>query len=1118
MVRDPEIDFESLADRYVEQLRAGDQPDIEKFVADHPQLESQIRELFPVLEMMESRLSKSIDPDSTGLENELKELKGVSLQRKLGEYRIIREIGRGGMGIVYQAEQESLGRHVALKLLPDSAQFDERKSQRFQQEARASGMLHHSNIVPVFGVGRSEEVSYFVMQYIDGMSLDQVITEVRQAAGLNPTQGADTARAMETQLSIATSKLIGSIDEIEGSEPQMTPSGSNASANLSSSSAVSGTFSSRTKYYRNVAKIGKQISDALEYAHTRKILHRDIKPANLLIDDSGHVWVTDFGLAKLMDQADLTRTGETVGTLRYLPPEQFNGKSDARSDIYSLGLTLYELLTLQPAFDGKDFAQLLKNVTSNSPLPPRKRDSRIPRDLETIVMKATAKAPETRYQTAAQLRDDLALFLEGKPIQAKQASEFDRCFKAIKRRPVISSLVALLLVSLVVGSSLVAWKWRQASLALIEAREESETRKAINDFLLYDLMVFANPTIEPDPDIKLSELIDRAARSVDNRFADHPLQAAEIRLLIGRIYSGLSFHHEALDQFESAFELRKTHFGHKHPKTMEAFSMLGVAHYGLGRYPRAIEIFDEAIEFHESQDPFDAVQWMVICKYRSDCHLELGQYDEAMSAVKAYLDMASEHEELNVVDGLSSLARIHFGQGQYELANQACFQAMDHLEPQLFDANGDIGLGGGNAQMFHQMVEIQTMLGLIAYADGDFELAVDLHRGLKATLTSLLGPDHGSTLMQADNLIGSLLASGNIEEAEKVSQKSVARSIKTRGSSNLGTLKLNNTYAMVLIARDRHQEALELLLENQRLIVEQLGEKHPSAIAQAFNIATTYYRLRQYRDAEHWQEKVIRLSSEVHGEDHPQTINALADLGESHRNLGQRELAAKELLTALNASRKRFRKNHPDFLKTLSGLVKVYIEMKEYELAEPLAIELWEGYEANEGSSVTELYFSANVLAHIYHMQKEYDKAQVNYARAYRVRIDAGESPTSNSMARLLFLLTTAEHKSSQHELSIPRLESFCEMSEESGSKGFNYWKAASHLGRAQLEMKNFTLAERHLLDAFDGIGQIVEAKSDPIQEKELRSTAIRLRELYKRWGNDEQFEIWQQRYEQLKN
>ena len=221
------------------------------------------------------------------------------LPQSLGEFRIIREIGRGGMGVVCEAYQGSLNRHVALKFLPELGDLA-----RFRREARAAGRLHHTNIVPVFGVREHDGRHFYVMQYIAGRGLDQVLKE--------------------------RSGDPGSL------------------ARLSD---------------REAALIGVQVAEALAYAHSHGVIHRDIKPSNLLLDDQGTVWVTDFGLAHdASDTLTLTQTGDFLGTLRYLAPERLSGRGDERADIYGLGITLYELICGRPAFAEADRPVLLNEI------------------------------------------------------------------------------------------------------------------------------------------------------------------------------------------------------------------------------------------------------------------------------------------------------------------------------------------------------------------------------------------------------------------------------------------------------------------------------------------------------------------------------------------------------------------------------------------------------------------------------------------------------------------------------------------------------------------------------------------------------------------------------------
>ncbi len=326
--------------------------------------------------------------------------------RDLGDFRIVRELGRGGMGIVYEAVQMSLGRTVALKVLRDSAALDPRCLHRFHLEAQAAASLRHSHIVPVFATGSEDGIAYYAMQYIECRDLGRVIRDLR-AGDSTHANGVDSRK-------IAPRKPL---------------------------------FDPRSSFERDVARLARQAAIGLEFAHANDILHRDIKPSNLLIDEKGHLWITDFGLARIRGGLDLTQTGEALGTPRYMSPEQALGRRialDGRTDIYSLGATLYEVLTLAPAFPAEDRIDLLRRITQEDPTPPRKIDPRIPVDLETIVLKAMAKAPADRYATAADLADDLGRFLDDRPILACRPSLLDRAGKWMRRHRRLMAVAAMM--------------------------------------------------------------------------------------------------------------------------------------------------------------------------------------------------------------------------------------------------------------------------------------------------------------------------------------------------------------------------------------------------------------------------------------------------------------------------------------------------------------------------------------------------------------------------------------------------------------------------------------------------------------------------------------------------
>jgi len=379
-----------------------------------------------------------------------------STPQQLGDYLILREIGRGGMGVIYEAEQMSLPRRVALKVLPFAAVLDPRQLERFKNEARAAATLHHPGIVSVYSVGTERGVHFFAMEFIEGQSLADVINELQ---------------------SNGNSKREATIRTAEGAESK-----SQSASAFSSHSHVNGESNRKRAFYKLVARLGSQTAAALDHAHTRGIVHRDIKPGNLLLDAEGHVHVADFGLARMSEDSGVTMSGDVLGTLRYMSPEQSLAKQaviDHRTDIYSLGATLYELLTLKPLFAGEDRAALLRQISQEEPILPSKIITDVPRDLETIVMKALEKDPQDRYATASELAIDLEAFLDDRPILAKPPSLANRIVKWSKRHLgvvwtlVIASL--MLAIALGVSAALIA-----SSRSLTEqARKLADEERAV---------------------------------------------------------------------------------------------------------------------------------------------------------------------------------------------------------------------------------------------------------------------------------------------------------------------------------------------------------------------------------------------------------------------------------------------------------------------------------------------------------------------------------------------------------------------------------------------------------------------------------------------------------------
>jgi WD40 repeat protein/serine/threonine protein kinase len=494
---------EELAARY----RQGERPVLQEYLDRYPDLADDLRELFPAMLEMEQVREDRGEAGAPGTDST-----AVPLQQ-LGDFRILREIGRGGMGIVYEAEQISLCRHVALKVLPRKMLLAAQAKRRFEREAKAAAKLHHTNIVPVHGVGEHDGLPYYVMQFIQGLGLDEVLEELRRLQRGNALPAAPTGESRSpsrhdvSAVEIARSLLTGqfqaapqaTVDEPAGGAGDKPPTpvpttGSGrpgeewprSSSSLvlpgQSDSAANQPLAKKPTYWQTVAQLGIQAAEALAYAHGQGILHRDIKPSNLLLDTQGTVWVTDFGLAKAADSDDLTNTGDIVGTLRYMGPERFQGQADPRSDLYSLGLTLYELLTLQPAFAETDRNRLMHQVLHAESPRPRQLQTEIPRDLETIVLKASAREPAHRYATALDLAEDLRRFLEDRPIRARPVSTVERLGRWCRRNPLVASLTAGMLGLLIAVAGVASAGYLKTSAAWSEeAKQRAAAEHAANE-------------------------------------------------------------------------------------------------------------------------------------------------------------------------------------------------------------------------------------------------------------------------------------------------------------------------------------------------------------------------------------------------------------------------------------------------------------------------------------------------------------------------------------------------------------------------------------------------------------------------------------------------------------
>ena len=509
--------IDDLADAFLERYRRGERPSLSEYTDKYPELAERIRAVFPALVVMEEigdgkSQGTGLDVEPFGSD--------APMAHRLGDFVLLRRVGAGGMGIVYEAEHASLKSRVALKVMHPRFRADRAYVRRFQNEARSAAKLHHTNIVSVFDYGEQDGVCYYAMQYIVGVGLERVLEDVRRlraadsgdrgAVALGEGNGAaieedaDLLTAVSRGLVSARFADVPAADDVTGADSPPTAQvgaaaqsmtgddrigpGGSASAPTdgradSDSSSLAG--QSGSIFFREVARLGAQVADALEHAHRKGVIHRDIKPSNLLLDIRGNVWVTDFGLAKLVEGDELTQSRDLIGTLRFMAPERFRGVTDPLGDVYSLGATLYELLTLKPAFAERDQARLIDQIARESPVPLRQYDHRIPRDLETLVLKALAKEPKDRFATAAEFGNELQRYLESRPIRSRPVGPAERVWRWCRRSPALAALTAVAAASAVfvlIVSTIAAWTYR-TSLSRAE-KAEHQARLALGNSLV----------------------------------------------------------------------------------------------------------------------------------------------------------------------------------------------------------------------------------------------------------------------------------------------------------------------------------------------------------------------------------------------------------------------------------------------------------------------------------------------------------------------------------------------------------------------------------------------------------------------------------------------------------
>ncbi len=500
----------------------------------------------------------------------LPEGEGASPKR-IGDYRVLGVLGRGAMGVVHLAEPVGGGARVAVKTIawPADDEAGERARERFLRETRAAARLDHPNFVRVLEVGERDDGAYLVMEHVEGVTLAELIQEIRR-------RGTPPAALTADDLDRAY-RAVRAAKGDEGGRG----------------------LPARGGYVAAACEIAAQVADALEEVHAHGIVHRDVKPSNVLLDAEGRARLFDLGLAHVADAPALTRTGEFAGSPYYASPEQVSarrGAVDGRSDVYSLGATLYELLALAVPLQAENAAALLRRIELDDPLPLRQRTPLANRDLEVVCATATAKDVGARYATAAAFAADLRRVAAGAPIEARAPGWLERAIRQARRRPAAAAALALLALvlvgtpaALVVFNRALAAERDQARRAAADYRREAERNREVSSFweeLVADLDAEQNPAARA----VAAELLRRGAARVDGERLGLPLSRALVLETLGRVHTRLGRPERALPLFDRALALRTATLGDLHVEVASALDHLAETHLALGHDALALAL------------------------------------------------------------------------------------------------------------------------------------------------------------------------------------------------------------------------------------------------------------------------------------------------------------------------------------------------------------------------------------------------------------------------------------------------------------------------------------------------------------------------------------------------
>jgi len=735
--------------------------------------------------------------------------------KTIAHYKILSKLGQGGMGEVWRAHDSKLERDVAIKMLPAAFAADPELIARFSREAQVLALLNHPHIAAIHGV----EERALVMELIDGCTL----------------------------AAYAAEHSLGIVERM---------------------------------------RLMATVCDAVHHAHQRGVLHRDLKPANILVDRSGQVKVLDFGVARILDNdSEATRRtdlGQLIGTLDYMSPEQTLGDPrtlDIRSDIYSLGVVLFELLAGRLPYQTKGLAlpELLRVIREEDPPFLGILDRRLAGDIETMVNKALEKQKERRYTSAAEMGDDIRRYLANEPITAMPAGTAYLARKFVRRHRVgvtAAVLFLLLVIGFGIGMGILA---ARASKQRDIAERERARADAVADFLQNDVLAQADPGAQsgksPDSNIRVRDALDRAAASIEGKFAGHPLVEAAIRQTIGETYSTIGLLPSAGAQFERALALRRKHLPRGSQEIVTTLVRLGQIRREMGSKDRCEPLIREAVETggdvlgQENPVVLDATTELATL-YTSRGNPQ--KAEELFRKVLAIRLRTLGPANVSTAGLMNDIANVIMDQGRTAEAEKLYLQSIDIW----------------NKQPNPNLMPVYNLANMYE-KQGEFEKAERyLEQARKATATSM-NEEHPFRLMVMNAMASLYRDSARFDEAEKLFHHVWMVRRRVLGYENRNTLASAAFLGDLYCTSGRMEEGEKWLLEAVRTQRRVFGDEDRFTQRTLASLSLCYLRKRQFQTAGTWAETLAELRRKQHGASNPQTKDALMVLAAIRLRLGE---------------------------------------------------------------------------------------------------------------------------------------------------------------------------------------------------------------------------------------